>query len=163
MGREFQVNLLIVLTWSESILHFADSSLKLHPLLEEPRLDFAAKAWCQCTHSVYTMAAHSWGSIWIHSIGESESKAFCSSSMTADAVAPAGSLSGCLNGNGKTFEKRREYDTVWVPGFEGLKQTFVPNQPKWVIRCKALFPSRPGTSIMMLCAGSRLPVISSLN
>lgn len=163
MGKEFQVNLLIALPWSENILRFADSSLKLHPLLEETRLDFSAKARCQCTHSLYTMAAPSWGSIWIHSIGESGGKAFCSSSVTADAVAPAGSLSGCLDGNEKTFEKRQECDTVCVPRFEGLKQTFVPNQPKWVIRCKALFPSRPETSIMMLGAGSRLPAVSSLS
>lgn len=96
-GKEFQVHLLIALTWSTSILHFADSSLELHPLLEDTRLDFSAKAWCQCTPSLYTMAAPSWRSIWIHSPGLSRSKAFCSSSMTADAVAPAGSLSGCLN------------------------------------------------------------------
>lgn len=157
MGKEFQVHLLIALTWSKSIQHFADSNLELHPLLEETRLDFSAKAWCQCTHSLDTMAAPSWGSI-----GESGSKAFCSSSLTADAVAPAGSMSGCLNGSEKTFKKWQDYDMVWVSRFEGLKQTFVPNQLKWVIRCKELFPSWcsvlvPGCqwSILWINASSR--------
>lgn len=62
-GKEFQVHLLIALTWSTSILPFADSSLELHPLLEDTRLDFSAKAWCQCTPSLCTMAAPSWRSI----------------------------------------------------------------------------------------------------